>query len=319
MATEGPSFVGMQALLAENSLSEPALTGAAASTVSDAAQKVPQTVGTRERTGRAGHAAEQYTFVLIHGAWHDGSAWADVVTRLKQHGHNAFSPTVIGHGRGVSKQVTHAQAAQSILDFIVARDLREIVLVGHSAGGVVISKVVEVIPDRVRRLVYLNAFVLNDGESMEQSVPEHYRQMFKEFVADSADNTVMLPLEVWQQAFINDADPELARSTYKQLSPEPYQLIAEQVDLKKFYTLSTPRSYILATEDISLPSGESGLHLRMATRLGEHKFLQMPGSHEVLLTNPNAVADKLIEAADGYVPAEPIAPTDADGDDTRYR
>jgi pimeloyl-ACP methyl ester carboxylesterase len=299
MRTEGPSLIGVQPPLAEMNPSKPTLTGAAASTASGGAQKLPQTSGARERTTRAAHAAEQSTFVLIHGAWHDGSAWADVVKRLTQQGHNAFGPTVVGHGPGVSKQVTHAQAAQSIVDFIVARDLRDIVLVGHSAGGVVISKVVEVIPDRVRRLVYLNAFVLNDGESMEQSVPEHYRQMFRETMADSADNTVMLPLEIWQQAFINDADPELARSTYQQLSPEPHQLIVEPVDLKKFYTLSTPRSYILATEDIAMPSGEWAFHPRMTSRLGEHRFLQMPGSHEVMLTNPNAVADRLIEAADG--------------------
>jgi pimeloyl-ACP methyl ester carboxylesterase len=266
---------------------------------SDGAQGSPQKSRARERTRLAAHAAEQSTYVLIHGSWHDGSVWADVIKRLEHHGHTAFGPTVAGHGKGVSKQVTHAQAAQSVVDFIMARDLRDIVLVGHSAGGTVISKVVEVIPDRVRRLVYVNAFVLKDGESMEQAVPQHYRQLFKKLAAQSSDNTVVLPIEIWQQAFINDADLDFARLAYQQLSPEPYQLIVEPLDLKKFYTLNTPRSFILATDDISLPAGEWGWHPRMTSRLGEHRFLQVPGSHELLLTNPNGLADKIIEAGDG--------------------
>jgi hypothetical protein len=58
----------------------------------------------------------------------------------------------------------------------------------------------------------------------------------------------------------------------------------------------TPRSYILATEDIVFPSGEWGWHPRITSRLGPHRLLEMPGSHEVLFTNPDGLADKIIEA-----------------------
>jgi hypothetical protein len=70
----------------------------------------------------------------------------------------------------------------------------------------------------------------------------------------------------------------------------------EPVDMKRFYTLDTPRSYILATEDIVFPSGEWGWHPRITSRLGPHRLLEMPGSHEVLFTNPDGLADKIIEA-----------------------
>jgi pimeloyl-ACP methyl ester carboxylesterase len=222
--------------------------------------------------------------------------WNAVVKRLEHHGHQAFAPTVAGHGKGVDKDVSHAQSTQSIVDFIVSLDLTDIVLVGHSYGGTIISKVVEVIPDRVRRLVFWSGFVLNDGESLNDAVPPDFRELFRDLAADSPDNSVMLPFPIWRESFLNDADLDLARSAYEELSPEPYQQIIDPLDLKKFYTLDTPRSYLLGSEDIALPPGEWGWHPRMTRRLGLYRFVQMPGGHELLFSNPNGLADKIIEA-----------------------
>jgi pimeloyl-ACP methyl ester carboxylesterase len=235
-------------------------------------------------------------FVLIHGSWHDGSAWSGVIKRLERRGHRAFGPTVAGHGKGVCKRVSHEQSTQSIVDFIVSRDLTDIVLVGHSYGGTIISKVVEAIPDRVRRLVFWSGFVLNDGESINDTVPPNFRALFRELAAASPDNTVMLPFQIWREAFLNDADLDLARSSYELLSPEPYQQVVEPLDLKTFYSLDTPRSYLLGSEDIALPPGEWGWHPRMSSRLGLYRLVQMPGGHELLFTNPNDLADRIIEA-----------------------
>jgi pimeloyl-ACP methyl ester carboxylesterase len=236
------------------------------------------------------------TFVLVHGSWHDGSAWRQVVTRLEHHGHTAFGPTVAGHGKGISKNVSHAQSTQSVVDFIVTLNLTDIILVGHSYGGTIISKVAEVIPERIRRLVFWSAFVLDDGQTLNDAVPPHFRELFRDIAADSPDNSVMLPFSIWREAFLNDADLRLARWAYAELSPEPYQQMLEPLDLKKFYTLDIPRSYLLGTEDIALPPGEWGWHPRMTSRLGLHRFLQMPGGHELLFSNPNGLADKIIEA-----------------------
>jgi pimeloyl-ACP methyl ester carboxylesterase len=203
---------------------------------------------------------------------------------------------VAGHGKGVPKQVSHAQSTQSIVDFIVGRDLTDIVLVGHSYGGTIISKAAEVISDRIRRLVFWNAFVLNDGESLADAAPPHYRALFEQLAAASPDNAVMLPFEIWREAFINDADLDLAQWSYAQLSPEPFQQFVEPLDLRKFYTLDTPRSYLNATDDISLPPGEWGFHPRMSSRLGLYRLVQMPGSHELIFSDPNRLADKIIEA-----------------------
>jgi pimeloyl-ACP methyl ester carboxylesterase len=235
-------------------------------------------------------------FVLVHGAWHDGSSWDATIRHLAEKGHSAFAPTMAGHGKGVRRDVTHAHCTRAIVDAIVAESLTDFVLVGHSFGGTVIAKVAEAIPERIRRLVFLSAFVLPDGRSLTDEIPPETANAFAQSAAGSADNTVMLPFPVWRETFINDADLALAQSTYAALSPEPYAPFAEKLDMKKFYSLKIPRSYLYATEDTALPPGEWGWHPRMSGRLGLHRLVQMSGSHEVMFTNPRGLAEKIIKA-----------------------
>lgn len=88
------------------------------------------------------------TFVLVHGSWHDGSAWDATIRQLDSEGHKAFAPTIAGRGKGVHKLVNHAQSTQSIVDYVTANSLTDFVLVGHSFGGTIISKVAEAIPKK---------------------------------------------------------------------------------------------------------------------------------------------------------------------------
>lgn len=236
------------------------------------------------------------TFVLVHGSWHDGAAWVPVIKHLQSKGHRAFGPTVAGHGKGANTQVKHAQCTQSIVDYIVSNHLTDVVLLGHSYGGTIIAKVAEAIPDRLRRLIFWNAFVLHDGECLNDNVPVHYCALFDHLAKASPDFTVMLPFAIWREAFINDADLELAQWSYEQLSPEPYQPFLDTLDMKKFYSLEIPKSYLNCTEDTALPQGEWGWHPRMSNRLGLFRLVQMPGSHEVIFSNPIGLAEKIIEA-----------------------
>ena len=236
------------------------------------------------------------TFVLVHGSWHDGSAWQAVIDQLEAKGHQAFAPTIAGHGKGVNKNVNYAQCTQSIVDYIVSKDLTDIVLLGHSFGGTIIAKVAEAIHDRIRRLIFFNAFILNDEESIRDNLPPDSQALLDKLARESDDNTITMPFEIWREAFLNDADLELAQSSYAQLSPEPYQPLIDKLDLKQFYSLSIPKSYLYCTEDTALPQGEWGWHPRMSSRLGQFRFVQMPGSHEVMFSNPVSLAEKIIVA-----------------------
>jgi len=108
--------------------------------------------------------------------------------------------------------------------------------------------------------------------------------LFDRAVATAPDNgTVMLPYPIWREAFINDADEALAKSSYDSLSPEPYQPHCDKLDLERFYATQIPKSYLNGTEDNALPQGtEWGWHPRMSSRLGLFRLVQMPGSHEVI-------------------------------------
>jgi pimeloyl-ACP methyl ester carboxylesterase len=236
------------------------------------------------------------TFVLVHGSWHDGSAFQAVIKHLEAKGHQAFAPTIKGHGKGVNKNVNHAECTQSIVDYIVDKDLTDIVLLGHSFGGTIIVKVAEAISERIRRLIFFNAFVLNDGESLTDNIPPDSQALFDKLARESEDYTVMMPFEIWREAFLNDADLELAQSSYAQLSSEPYQPWIDKLDLKQFYSLPIPKSYLYCTEDNTLPQGEWGWHPRMSNRLGQFRLVQMPGGHEVMFSNPVGLAEKIIVA-----------------------
>ncbi|HEY6288703.1 MAG TPA: alpha/beta fold hydrolase [Nitrospiraceae bacterium] len=137
-------------------------------------------------------------FVLVHGSWHDGSAWGEVVRHLESKGHQAFAPTVAGYGKGVSKNVTHAQCVKSITDFIIGKSLSDFILVGHSFGGTFISKVAEAIPERIRRIVFQNGCVVREGHSVLDESPPATAALFERMARESPDNSFLLPFVVWR-------------------------------------------------------------------------------------------------------------------------
>lgn len=120
-------------------------------------------------------------------------------------------------------------------------------------------------------------------------------ELLNQLAQSSPDNTTLLPWEVWRDHFIQDASEEVARVLWEQLAPSPNQPNVEKLDLKTFYSLDIPRSYISCRQDFSLPLGS--FHPRMSSRLGTFKLVEMDGSHEVLFTHPAELADKLIEAS----------------------
>jgi pimeloyl-ACP methyl ester carboxylesterase len=236
------------------------------------------------------------TFVLIHGSWHGGWAWDAVVRHLEAKGHRAYAPTLPGHGpRAVRLGVTHQDCVRAAAADIQGHKLEDVVLVGHSFGGSVVQKVAELVPDRIARTVFLDALILADNDCVFDNLPADYVAAFNALAGASSDNTMLIPWEVWRDNFIQDASESVARSFWEQLSPEPNQVNLDKLDLKRFYSLAIPKSFIYCRQDKALPPGY--FHPRMSSRLGAFKLLEMDGSHEVCFTRPAELADKLIEAS----------------------
>lgn len=115
------------------------------------------------------------TFVLIHGTWHGGWAWKDVVRHLSTKGHLAHTPTLAGHRPGaVRAGITHQDCVNSVVACIRECRLTDVVLVGDSFGGTIVQKVAEEVTDRIARVVFLDALILKDNERVVDVLPNAF-------------------------------------------------------------------------------------------------------------------------------------------------
>jgi pimeloyl-ACP methyl ester carboxylesterase len=114
------------------------------------------------------------TFVLVHGAWHGSWCWKRVRTQLQQLGHEVFTPTLSGVGGRshlLSPDINLETHIQDIENFIRWEELHDVVLCGHSYGGMVVTGVADRMPERIRSLVFLDAFVPDSGQCLEDFAP----------------------------------------------------------------------------------------------------------------------------------------------------
>ena len=118
------------------------------------------------------------TFVLVHGAWHGSWCWKRVRGALQALGHEVFTPTLTGvadRAHLLSPQIDLETHITDVVNLIRWEELSDVVLCGHSYGGCVISGVADRIPDRIGALVYLDAFVLENGQSLHDTLPPPMR------------------------------------------------------------------------------------------------------------------------------------------------
>jgi pimeloyl-ACP methyl ester carboxylesterase len=236
------------------------------------------------------------TYVLVHGAWHTGAELEAVADVVRAAGHTVHCPTLAGNRPGDDRSRIGLQDATDSLEaFLVSNDLKDVRLVGHSYGGMVISSVAARALPRLKRLVYVNAFVPLDGESLNDLVPPYYVAMF-DAVAAANNGAVMLPFEIWREAFINDADIELATSAFAKLNPHPYKTFTDKASLPQpLAALQIGKSYLNCQQDAALPHS-LGWHPRLSERLGLFRLIECPGSHETWFTNPQVLGQAIVAA-----------------------
>jgi pimeloyl-ACP methyl ester carboxylesterase len=215
---------------------------------------------------------------------------------IRAAGHTVYCPTIAGNNPGDSRHTGLEAAITSITDYLGAHALTDVVLLGHSYGGMVITGVADRVPGRIRRLIYWNAFVPNPGEALNDMVPPHYVALFDQIAAAGPDNAVMLPFPIWREAFINDADLALAQSAFDQLNPHPYATFTDPISLTTAPAeMAIAKSYLNCTEDTALPQS-LGWHPRLSEKLGLFRLVQIPGSHELCFTDPAALAAGIMAA-----------------------
>jgi pimeloyl-ACP methyl ester carboxylesterase len=198
-------------------------------------------------------------------------------------GHIAYAPTMAGHGPDVKRTgITHQECVASLIQYIEARDLRDVILVGHSWGGNIVCGAAPLIADRLQRLIFWSAFVLDDGESLLEAIPPDARTGLEYLASHTPDRAFMLPWEAWREGFMQDSGEEATRLAYSLLTPEPIDVLEAKLDQKAFFKLKTPRSYIRCRQDIVL-TDEYAWYPRFGDRLGTHKLVAMDGKPRGML------------------------------------
>ena len=129
------------------------------------------------------------TFVLVAGAWHGGWCWQRVAQALRQQGHDVYTPSLTGvadRAHLIGPDVTLSTHINDICGIIESYNLTDVVLCGHSYAGLIITGVADQHPDRLRALVYLDALVPEDGQSMFDTIPDEIAQGFIDQAASAA-------------------------------------------------------------------------------------------------------------------------------------
>jgi pimeloyl-ACP methyl ester carboxylesterase len=231
-------------------------------------------------------------YVLVHGASRGAWLWDRVVPLLEKAGAKAYALDLPGHGArgGDRKGITTQTYADDVAKVIKEKDLRDVVLVGHSMGGIIISKTTELVPDRIGHLVYLAAAVLPDGGALIDTLPPDRADLYRKAAAASPDNTVFAPLETLKQLHFTDMTDAEKDEWARKMCPQPLAIFTDKVDLKTFYGLKIPKTYILATQDKALVPD---VCRTFAARIGCVP-IEIEGSHDLMVSRPAEVARVLL-------------------------
>ncbi len=233
-------------------------------------------------------------FLLLHGAFHVGDAWDGVIAALSKAGHGASAITFPGHGKSAKRGgVTFEDYERALVAALNAR-AKPVVLVGHSAAGVVMQAAAPRAADKVAALVIHNAFLLGDGQSMIEIVPPKIAEAFRAAAAASPDNSMPVNEGFIRNKLMAGESKAVTDFVLSQLVPQPFGYYTHKITTGPFDAMGKPRYLLLATGDDSLPQAA---WRGMARALGKHKVIEIPGGHEVLYTNPVAVARGLAEIA----------------------
>jgi pimeloyl-ACP methyl ester carboxylesterase len=234
------------------------------------------------------------TFVLVHGAWHGSWCWKRVRQALQAAGHNVFTPTLTGvadRSHLLSPDVNLDTHIDDVVNLIRWEELSDVVLCGHSYGGCVISGVADRIPDQIGALVYLDAFVLEDGESLHQILPPVDQNAQAEGALREGEGWKVppIPAEAFQ---VNAQD---AAWVNRQCTVQPIGTFQQALKLRGGIGKVANVTYILATgwEATPFPA-----FCERAKAKG-WKTLSMDCGHDVMLDRPEQLTQALIEAAAG--------------------
>ena len=232
------------------------------------------------------------TFLIAHGAWSAAWAWKKMRPLLQARGHALYTPTYTGLGERAhlaSREVGLETHIADVLGTLEFEDLRDVVLVGNSYGGMVATGVADRARARLRRLVYLDAFVPRDGQSLLDLLPADVRERMREAARTAGDGWRVPP---------NPVPPDTSETDLAWLMPRrvmhPLRAFEEPIRLSGPEG-AAPRAYIYCTR--IAPGDVFGPFAERARREAGWQYLELEASHSPNVTAPEALAALLEKLA----------------------
>jgi pimeloyl-ACP methyl ester carboxylesterase len=231
-----------------------------------------------------------HTFVLIHGGWHGAWCWNRVARILRNDGHDVFTPTLTGLAER-SHLLTDTVGLQTHVDDVVNllkwEDLSDVVLVGHSYGGIVISEVAEQAGSALRAIVFLDAFLPDDGQSLAEIAAPRVRELITRALAAGETTIAPFPATVFN---VNEADRAWVDA---KCTAQPLRTFTDRVSLSGARDRIARKAFIRATAYDSA-TYDAAL---ARTRAAGWRTHEVPCGHDVMIDMPERLAEILEEVA----------------------
>lgn len=235
--------------------------------------------------------AGRQVFVLVPGAWHGAWCWNRLAALLRDAGHEVHTPELPGTaGFGDPATASLGTWARGIAE-LVGLQSQPVVLVGHSRGGLVISRAAELAPDSIRRLVYVAAYLLPDGSHVAGEARADGGSLIAPNMIPAREGlTCRLRDEVIDEAFYNDCDAQTIAWARAQLSEEPLKPLVTPLRVTPGAFGRIPRAYVECLRDrtVSLEAQR-----RMQAALPCKPVLTLDSGHSPFLSQPRALAQWL--------------------------
>jgi pimeloyl-ACP methyl ester carboxylesterase len=239
--------------------------------------------------------APKKTFVLVHGAWHGGWAWERMVPYLSKAGYNVLAPTLTGLGEKVNLATpdvglnTHIQ---DILTLLEKGNLRNVVLVGHSYGGMVIAGVANQAAKRISQLVYLDAFVPKDGQSLADIIGPQGMGGIREGAKAAGQGWRIPSFPVERFGITSEADIAWVKP---KLVFQPLKTFEEPVHFTNPAAISMPRTFIYLKKPAM---GSFDGFAKMAQSSKDWGYYEMETGHDAMVLEPQKLAELLMKIAE---------------------
>jgi pimeloyl-ACP methyl ester carboxylesterase len=238
--------------------------------------------------------------LLVHGAWGGSWMWARLAQLLRGQGHEVFTPSLTGIGERAhlaSSSVDLSTHANDVLGTIEYERLSDFVLVGHSYGGMVITGVADRATDRIARLVYLDAATPVNGQSLVDVAGPIIEAVRPDGRVIDGVEIVLLPSPDAALLY-GVTDPDDMAWMAERLTGHPWPCFEQPLELtNEAALLAIPRYHIVCTSTLASRDPELVANARAEGRLWD-----IDTGHDLMITEPEAVADRLLRVASDQAP-----------------